>query len=197
MSYENTSPLSQFNGFNEHRSLRGLHSFLSPSQYHWVNYTDVKLIETYENKEAAARGVTLHNLASELIELNIKVTNNNLTFNRYVNDAIGYKMAPEVMLYYSDNCFGTADAISFRRNKLRIHDLKTGVTPANITQLIVYAAIFCLEYRQDPNSIEIELRIYQNDEITILEPEPIDILTVMEKIVHFDKLIDRYNEESQ
>lgn len=69
----------------------------------------------------------------------------NKTLNAYVNDAIGYKMIPEQILFYSDNCFGTADAIVFRNGLLRIHDLKTGVIPAHMEQLEVYAALFCLE----------------------------------------------------
>lgn len=80
-------------------------------------------------------------------------------------------MTPEQPLYFSDNCFGTADAISFRKNELRIHDLKTGSTPANLKQLEIYAALFCLEYNKDPTSIKIVLRIYQNNEIFEEEPE--------------------------
>ena len=50
------------------------------------------------------------------------------------------KMTPEQILYYSDNCFGTADAILFRNNFLRIHDLKTGKIPAHMEQLEIYAS---------------------------------------------------------
>ena len=109
----------------------------------------------------------------------------------YVNDAIGFKMDPEVILYYSDNCFGTADAISFRNNELRIHDLKTGITPAKIEQLQIYAALFCLEYRVDPKQIYIELRIYQFDKVMYDNPSPEDIMTIMGKIIQNDKTIEK------
>ena len=113
----------------------------------------------------------------------------------FVNDAIGFKMIPEQVLYYSDNCFGTADAISFNKNKLRIHDLKTGVIKASIEQLLIYASLFCLEYRVDPNSIEIELRIYQNNDIVIVDPEKEHIKSIMDTIIIFDKRIKTINGE--
>ena len=106
-----------------------------------------------------------------------------------MNDAIGFKMKPEVVLYYSDFCFGTADAISFRDDFLRIHDLKTGVTPAHVEQLMIYAAIFCLEYHKKPDQIGMELRLYQNNEIVALEPDPKDIWDIMQKIIHFSSLL--------
>jgi hypothetical protein len=113
----------------------------------------------------------------------------------FVNDAIGFKMTPEQVLYYSDNCFGTADAIVFRNNVLRIHDLKTGVMPAHIEQLMVYAALFCLEYRIRPGDIEIELRIYQSNEIVIMKPTAEDIGPIMDKIISFDKVINNIKKE--
>ena len=113
----------------------------------------------------------------------------------YVNDAIGFQMTPEQPLYYSDNCFGTADAICFRNNLLRIHDLKSGVTPAHMEQLMIYAALFCLEYSVDPNKIDIELRIYQSDEVNVFNPDPIDILAIMDKIIFFDKRLSQIQDE--
>ena len=113
----------------------------------------------------------------------------------YVNDAIGFRMVPEQILYYSENCFGTADSISFRNNLLRIHDLKTGSTPVKMEQLMIYAALFCLEYRYKPSEIDIELRIYQNDDYTYFKPEADDILPIMDKIISFDKIIDRIKYE--
>lgn len=107
----------------------------------------------------------------------------------YVNDAIGYRMVPEQILYYSENCFGTADTISFRRETLRIHDLKTGIIPASEHQVEVYAALFCLEYRVKPFEIMTELRIYQGDEIRIYEADPDVITHIMDKIITFDKRI--------
>lgn len=109
----------------------------------------------------------------------------------YVNDAIGYLMSPEQVLYYSMNCFGTADAISFRDNVLRIHDLKTGIGATHMEQLIIYAALFCLEYKYKPEQIKIELRIYQMNEVQIVEPDPNDISVVMKNIIYADEIINK------
>lgn len=176
--------------FNKHYNLEGRHAFLSASKYHWLNYDEAKLINTYLVAEAASRGTKLHELAKQLILLNVKLPKNNLALNMYVNDAIGFKMLTEQVLYYSDNCFGTADAISFKKNFLRIHDLKTGVTPASMKQLLIYTAMFCLEYKIRPESIGIELRIYQNDDVLILTPEPEEVSAIMIKIINYDKKID-------
>jgi hypothetical protein len=115
----------------------------------------------------------------------------------YVNDAIGFKMRPEQPLYYSEYCFGTADAISFKEKDsfLRIHDLKTGIkVPAKLTQLEVYAALFCLEYDVRPIDIEIELRIYQFDDILYGHPTSEIITPIMEQIVLADKLYSELDE---
>lgn len=181
--------------FNTHLRLEGQHAFLSASKYHWVNYDDQKLEDTYMNYKASTLGTRLHALAEECIKLGVKLPRSRKTLNLYVNDAIGFKMRTEQILYYSDNAFGTADAISFRKKHLRIHDLKTGVTPGSMKQLEVYVALFCLEYGVSPNDITTELRIYQNDEIVIYEPHPEDILYIMEKIIMFDKRIDTMKSE--
>ena len=175
--------------FNTHLDLNGRHAFLSPSNYHWINYTEEKLEQRYTTAVAAQRGSELHDFAHQAIELGIKLPANKKTLSLYVNDAIGYRMTPGQVLYYSENCFGTADAISFRRNKLRIHDLKTGVTPTSEHQLEVYAAIFCLEYRYKPFDINIELRIYQSDEVRVYDADPDNITHIMDRIVTFDKKI--------
>ena len=106
-------------------------------------------------------------------------------------------MKPEQVLYYSDNCFGTADAIIFRNNLLRIHDLKTGVTRAHMEQLEIYAALFCLEYNKKPSDSDMELRIYQNNEIIVHNPTVEDILPIMDKIITFDKIIDKMKIEGE
>ena len=177
--------------FNKHYNLRDKHAFLGASKYHWINYSDEKLIQTYNKLQAKQRGVQLHAYAAESIRLGQKLPKSKKTLNLYVNDAIGYKMIPEQILYYSDNCFGTADAISFRNKLLRIHDLKTGETPAHMEQLEIYAALFCLEYDVRPNDIGMELRLYQNNEVTILKPEADLILPIMDKIVSFDEMISK------
>lgn len=176
--------------FNEHFHLSGKHAFLSPSQNHWLNYDDEKLLERFMNSQAAARGTRLHEFAAEAIDLGIKLPRTNKTLNMYVNDAIGFKMKPERILYYSDNAFGTVDAIRYSKGLLRIHDLKTGVTPARVSQLEVYAALFCLEYDVTPNDIKMELRVYQLDEVIVHIPEPTDIMYIMDKIITFDKKLE-------
>jgi hypothetical protein len=177
--------------FNDHSQLAGQHAFLSASKYHWINYDEEKLILSFSRFQAAQRGTELHEFAHNAVRLGIKLPKSNKTLNLYVNDAIGFKMQTEQVLYYSDNCFGTADAIVFRNNKLRIHDLKNGVTIASPNQLMVYAALFCLEYNVLPADIDIELRLYQSDEVQVFIPVPEDLLAIMEKIIAFDKKIDQ------
>lgn len=179
--------------FNNHSKFNGCHAFLSASQFHWIRYSDEKVIDKYAKQQAAKKGTELHDFASKCIQLGQKLPQSKKTLNSFVNDAIGYRMETEQVLFYSENCFGTADAISFDEKErfLRIHDLKTGITPAHFEQLMIYAAMFCLEYSYDPNSISIELRLYQNDEVLILEPDPRDICDIMDTIVRFDKLINK------
>lgn len=175
--------------FNRHSDLVGQHAFLSASKYHWINYSDEKLDRVFTAAMAAQRGTELHALAHECIRLRQRLPTSSKTMHMYVNDAIGYKMQIEQILYYSENAFGTADTIAFRKNKLRIHDLKTGFTPCSEHQLEVYAALFCLEYRFKPSDIEIEMRIYQNDEVRIYEADPDVITHIMDRIVTFDRRI--------
>lgn len=181
--------------FNEHSRLRNQHAFLSASQYHWLNYDDDKLMQVFSNAMAKVRGTKIHDFAKQAIDLGIRLPKSKRTLNMYVNDAIGYRMTPEQILYYSDNCFGTADAISFRNGLLRIHDLKTGTTPASVAQLEIYAALFCLEYNCKPSDIDMELRIYQSDDVTVFEPEADDIQSIMDKIIYFDRLINEIKME--
>ena len=179
--------------FNNHKDLEGSHAFLGASKYHWINYDPEKLAATYKNYLATLKGTELHDFAAKAINLGVKLPKAKKTLNMYVNDAIGYSMTPEQVLYYSNNCFGTADSISFRNNFLRIHDLKTGETPAHIEQLMIYAALFCLEYKVKPGEIKFELRIYQFDDIMICNPTAEDILPIMDKIISFDKIINDIN----
>lgn len=181
--------------FNRHSNLDGLHAPFSPSQSSWLRYDDEKVKEVYINKKANEMGTLLHQWAKDTIDLGIKQPRTNKTLSAYVNDAIGYRMSTEVVLFYSPRFFGTADAISFRKNVLRIHDLKTGKIQARMEQLRIYAALFCLEYRIKPGDIEIELRIYQNDKIVYENPTAADILPIMDKIVHLDKLLEKIENE--
>lgn len=181
--------------WNRHLEVEGTHALLSPSNYHWIGYDETKLVDTYKRKQAIANGTELHDFAARCIRLGQKLPKSQKTLNMHVNDAIGYKMTAEVPLYYSPNCYGTADAISFRNNMLRIHDLKTGETPAHMEQLMIYAALFCLEYRVKPADIKMELRLYQNDQILYHNPEVDEIVPLMDKIITFDKIINRIREE--
>ena len=181
--------------FVKHLNLNGLHAPFSPSQSSWLRYDDSKALEIYNNKKAAEIGTKLHAWAKDTIDLGIKQPKSKKTIYAYVNDAIGYRMSTEVVLYYSDRFFGTADAISFRDVVLRIHDLKTGKLPVHMEQLEIYAALFCLEYKVKPGDIQIELRIYQNDEIIYHNPTAEDIVPIMDKIVHLDKLLSKIDEE--
>lgn len=181
--------------FNNHRNLEGHHAFLGASKYHWINYDEEKLVYTYNKYLATLRGTTLHDFAAQAIKLGQKLPKSKKTLNMYVNDAIGFKMTPEQPLYYSENCFGTADAICFRNNLLRIHDLKTGITPAHMEQLMIYAALFCLEYKIKPGEIDIELRIYQNDEVDVYNPTTDEIAHIIDRIKRFSDIITKINEQ--
>ena len=179
--------------FNEHYNFTGRHAVLSPSKYHWINYNEDKFMAVYARRLAQKRGIELHDFAQRCIKLGQKLPRSRRALNRYVNDAIGFKMSPEQILMHSPNAFGSADAVSFRNNLLRIHDLKTGTSRVFMHQLEVYAALFCLEYAHQPNKIDIELRIYQGGEIIQHIPEPIEIRRIMDKILRFDKKIEEMN----
>lgn len=187
--------------FNKHTLLEGLHAPFSPSQPSWLRYTDEKAIKVHANKKASEIGTKLHQWAKDTIDLGIKqpdpedpslkLPKSKKTLYAYVNDAIGFKMKTEVILFYSERFFGTADSISFRNNTLRIHDLKTGEKPASMEQLEIYAALFCLEYNVKPGNIDMELRLYQNGEVIYHNPTAEDILPIMDHIVHLDKLLKK------
>lgn len=175
---------------------RDEHAFLSASKYAWLNYTPEKLKSVYINHIAAKRGTELHEFACKCIELKQPLPPINKTLNMYVNDAIGFGMEPEKQLFYSVNCFGTADAFIFRNGYIRCHDLKTGESKASFQQLEIYDALFCLEYNIDPFVLKgCENRIYQNDDIQTEMVEPDRIRSVMDKIIQSDEIIERLKEE--
>lgn len=206
--------------FNKHLELEGRHAILSPSKHYWLNYDDEGLMRNYISSFATEIGTLVHEYASDRIRFRLPMDVNNeeaknsllvfllkngipfrvidldrIFYNLvpYVNDAIGYKMDSEIQLKYSDLCFGTADAIGVRRNWLRIHDLKTGQTPASMDQLLCYAGLFFLEYKRDyrPQTMKTELRIYQNQEILISQPSSEEIKAVMDKIIHGDAVLTK------
>ena len=175
--------------FHKHYLLEESHALFSASKSSWLRY-DADQIDVYiRNSEATKRGTELHDLAKRLIQLKEKLGRSSKTLNMYVNDAIGFRMKPEQMLVYSEYVYGTADAISFKNNLLRIHDLKTGKNKTSEDQLYIYAGLFCLEYDIKPFDIKMELRIYQNDEIKIMIPDPGEIAHIMDRIITVDRRI--------
>ena len=186
--------------FYDHKNLAGLHAPFTASSSSWLRYDDDKVIEVYTNKKAAEMGTRLHEWAAETIQLGLKQPKSKKTICAYVNDAIGFKMDTEVVLFYSERFFGTADAISFRNNVLRIHDLKTGKVGKienHMEQLEVYAALFCLEYKVKPSDIKIELRVYKCDEVIVLNPTAEDSVPIIEKKVHQNKILEKLDREEE
>ena len=180
--------------FVKHSNLEGLHAPFSPSKSSWLRYDEEKAISVYTNMRAKEMGTRLHAWAKETIDLGIKQPRSKKTIYMYINDAIGFKMSTEVVLYYSDYFFGTADSICFRNNFLRIHDLKTGKHEASMEQLLIYAALFCLEYRVKPTELSgCELRLYQSDQVICDNPDPEAIAAVMDKIVQLNKALEQFN----
>ena len=206
--------------FNKHSELEGRHAILSPSKHYWINYDDEALMKTYISSFATDIGTLVHEYACDRIRyrlpldpdseeskngLLLHLLKNGIPFRvidldrifsnltPYVNDCIGYKMDSEIILKYSDLCFGTADAIGVRRNWLRIFDLKTGVTPASMDQLLCYAGLFFMEYKRDyrPDTMKVELRIYQNQEVQVMMPTSEEIKSVMKKIAHGNAVLTK------
>lgn len=176
--------------WNDHSKFKGTHAFLGASNFTWLGDDKEKLRKRYINFLAKERGTQLHALAEQMIKLGKRCPETTMSFDQYVNDAIAYGMEPEKLLFYSENAYGTADAILYENKFLRIHDLKTGKTPVHMEQLYVYAALFCLEYHMKPSSMTIETRLYYNDEPPMIERPQADlIIPIMEKIITGDKII--------
>lgn len=187
--------------FNKHFDLEGKHAFLSASKYHWLRYSEDKMVSSFHTAMAAARGTELHDFASRAIKLGIKLKAIPLTLNQYVNDCIGFGMESEQVLSYSPNAFGTVDAIKFvpstktKKARLLVFDLKTGTSKASFDQLIIYCAFFCLEYNFLPVDLDFEMRIYQNDAIEILMAEVDEVVHAMDRIITFDRIIEEMKAE--
>ena len=119
--------------FNKHSALEGQHAFLGASKYHWINYDESKVAESYSKFLATQKGTELTRFCSEMYYSWSKLPKSQKTLNMYVNDAIGFKMIPEQPLFYSENCFGTtvcnrvskSDA-SYSRFKNRCHSSTHG-----------------------------------------------------------------------
>lgn len=207
--------------WREHSNLKGSHALCGASDWHWLNYAEPeKFIQRYKSNLASRVGTVLHDAAKTLIDGRIKITEDDWNLIRYiletkglprnidclpllqnlipyVNDAISYRMDTEVELYFSEHFYGTTDCIGYdEKNKfLRIHDLKTGASPAHMEQLLIYMAFFCLEYKIKPIDISAELRIYQNGEVLCFTPSLEDIVPVIDQIVSGNKLITQLKAE--
>lgn len=208
--------------WNNHSQFEGMHAFLGASNYHWINWNTDVLHQRYYSQYATEIGTTIHELARDCIRSRMKLTKHDkhlvemslyhagipkeaydsemilTNLIPFVNDAIGYHMSSEVILFYSIECFGTTDAIVFNEKDkiLRIHDLKTGQVPAHIEQLFIYAALFCLEYHKDPRTFKTELRFYQNLEVLIHNPEAEEIIKYMDLIKSRVQILQSYNERN-
>lgn len=206
--------------WNDHSQLNGKHALMGGSNYHWLNWTNENFERRYYSSFATNMGNELHLLAHDCIRSKTKLNKGDrhiidLTLYRagipasafdteaillnlmpFVNDAIGFHLESEVILYYSRFCFGTTDAIGIdERNKiLRIHDYKSGVTVAHMEQLLIYAALFYLEYHKNPANYTTVLRIYQNMEIVETIPEPSEIEAVMNLIILRNQEITKFIE---
>ena len=181
--------------WNDHSRIEGRHATFSASKYNWLNYTDDKLVTVYDNIKAKYRWTVLHAFATTCIRLVQNLPRSHKTLNQYVNDAIGFRMDPEVLLYYSDDFFGTDDTIAFRVHLLRINDYKSGEIEAHMEQLLIYDALFCLEYAVSPYEIDHELRIYQNDDVSIYNPTGQEIMDICDRIIRFNKLLIQHRKQ--
>lgn len=175
----------------------GEHAFLGASNHAWYNYDDEKLLKVYVSKLAASRGTQLHDLACKLIKMKVSLPEDGSTLSLYVNDAIQFSLRPEEKLFYSKYAYGTADAIDFSNGVLKVSDLKTGKTKVSFLQLKIYASLFLLCYPEIPLKMvkKVELRIYQNNEILLEEPEIDEILPVMDKIKRYSKILEQFEME--
>ena len=201
--------------------LRGKHALFSPSQSSWFRYSKEQAVEKYKNSYAQAIGTICHEFAADQIKyrkrlkkgdsmaLLMKLLTSNIpedvididwlypNIMNYVNDAISYRMQPERILYYSDKCFGTTDAIVQKGKLLRVHDLKTGRGPTDMDQLLGYAALFCFHETKKPKDLEFELRIYKNvndngiyiPTIETYNPNSDEIQEVMNQIIFVTKSV--------
>ena len=59
-----------------------------------------KIAEAYSKFLATQKGTVLHEFACQCIRLGQKLPKSQKTLNMYVNDAIGFKMIPEQILFY-------------------------------------------------------------------------------------------------
>ena len=85
--------------FNKHLKFHGEHAFLSPSNYHWINYTPNRLSERWTTARAAAWGTYQHEYAMQEIKAG-RLSDHSGILGTYINDCIRYRMVPEQILFY-------------------------------------------------------------------------------------------------
>lgn len=178
-----------------------IHEFASSQIQLRHRFTNIKNLKT--NLESYIFRKFLNDETNEISDFGKKMINNLQylpkesleTIKSYINDGIGFRMTTEQPLYFSDYFFGTADTICYRDKFLRIHDLKSGSTVAHIEQLLIYAALFCIEYKIQPEEIETELRIYQNGEVLCNNPDPDEVRLIMDKIIFSDNMLQKLEKE--
>ena len=207
--------------WNSHKEYEGKHAFLGASNYHWLNYDPVTLENRYYSQFSQIIGTAMHELAHDCIVGRIRLTKHDVhlvdmamfkafvpkdaydpnilleNLIRFVNDAIGFHMSSEILLFVNPMCFGTTDAIVYNEYEktLRVHDYKTGIIPAKIEQCHIYMAMFCKEYKVDPYKIKhFEARIYQNGEVFADNPTADTIKSIMDLIDQDIGLIASYLE---
>lgn len=204
--------------WKDYSRLKDAHAFCGASNYRWRNYDAEKLIQSKINSYAKEIGTLLHKRAEHYILKPKKMIKSSkisiydyLTIDNdipesaididrlfpnlmnYVNETISFGMDPEITLYFSDELFGKADAISWEDGVLRISDLKTGDTPASFMQLENYATFFCLDYKIKPSQIKkLEFRIYQNNEVLFADPDPHILNPIIEQAIEFNKILSDF-----
>ena len=198
LRYDDDKIINKFQ--SQYRSLIGteIHEFAASQIELGHRISGVKKLEDSVENYIYTKYKHLDNLAYGLVllqHLNYLPDIVYETVKHYINDGVSFKMKPEQKLVYSDFFFGTADTISYRNDRLQIHDLKTGDHPAHMEQLEVYAALFCLEYKAKPT--EIELRLYQSDDILIANPNFEDILPIMDRIVAINSFVSKIEKGEQ
>lgn len=211
----------------DYSKLKGTHAIFGGSNHAWLGYDDEKIIRAYYARHAKDLGTALHEYARQRISHSLKMSKSDSyavvnhilesklprgiiqysggiesimeTLVPYVNDAIKYRMKPEELTYFADFFYGWADALSFtEKNKtLRIHDFKSGTITASMTQLKIYAAFYCLGVGLKPENINIELRIYQNGEVVVDNPEAEEIQEIMDKCEHDNAVLMHHLKEGE
>lgn len=208
------------NRWNNHKEYEGKHAFLGASNYHWLNWDDTSFENRYYSQFSTIIGTTMHQLAHDCILSRTKLNKHDVhlvemylykafvprdaydpevlleTLIPFVNDAIGFRMSSEIILFYNMYAFGTTDAIKYdeKEGLLMIHDLKMGITPAKMEQLYLYCAFFCLEYKVSPYKLHFKTRIYQMGQIIEDDPESELIESIMNNILNRCNMISMYLE---